>query len=230
MLIRVKQPQTATVEREPATSRGIATRQRIVDAACDLMFERGAASVSLDEVLAASGTSKSQLYHYFADRSDLIRAVVARQGERVLDLQRQGLGAVDGWETLGRWRDSVVGVVESLGGRGGCPVGSLADEMAEQDEQVRIEAASVFEEWQALLAGTFRTMVAAGQLQPEADVDGLALATLASVQGGLLLAKTTRTTVPIEVALDAAIRHLRAFAVEPGRRPRSRRRATVTKA
>jgi AcrR family transcriptional regulator len=207
----------------------VATRQRILDAACDLMFERGAAAVTLDEILAATGTSKSQLYHYFADRSDLIRAVVARQGERVLDLQRQALGDVDGWEALGRWRDFVVGVVDGLGGRGGCPVGSLADEMADRDEQARVEAASVFERWQGLLAGTLRAMVAAGQLQAEADVDGLALATLASLQGGLLLAKTTRTTVPVEAALDAAIAHLRAFAVEPGRRRRSSRRATVTK-
>jgi AcrR family transcriptional regulator len=203
----------------------VATRQRILDAACDLMFERGAAAVTLDDILAATGTSKSQLYHYFADKSDLIRAVVARQGERVLDQQRLALGDVDGWEALGRWREFVVGVVEGLGGRGGCPVGSLADEMAEVDEQARMEASTVFEQWQALLAGALRAMVAAGQLQPDADLDGLALATLACLQGGLLLAKTTRSTGPVEAALDAAIAHLRAYAVEPGRRPRTSRRA-----
>ena len=146
--------------------------------------------------------------------------MVARQGERVLDLQRPVSGAVDGWEALGRWRDFVVDVVEGLNCRGGCPVGSLADELAELDEQARIEAASVFEQWQALLVDALRAMVAAGQLQREADLDRLALATLASLEGGLLLAKTTRTTAPVEAALDAAIAHLRAFAVEPGGRPR----------
>jgi AcrR family transcriptional regulator len=208
----------------------VATRLRILDAACDLVFEHGAVAVTLDEILAATGTSKSQLYHYFSDRSDLIRAVVARQGERVLDLQRPVLGDVDGWEALGRWRDFVVGVVEGLSCRGGCPIGSLADELAELDEQARIEAASVFERWQALLAHALRAMVAAGQLQPEADLDRLALATLASLEGGLLLAKTTRTTVPVEAALDAAIAHLRAFAVEPRRRRRPRRQGIATKA
>jgi AcrR family transcriptional regulator len=216
----VNQPETP-VEREPTTSRGVATRQRILDAACDLIFERGATAVTLDEILAATGTSKSQLYHYFADRSDLIRAVVARQGERVLDQQRLALGDLDGWEAFSRWRAFVLSVVESLGARGGCPVGSLADEMAEVDEQARLEAATVFERWQALLADTLRAIVAAGQLQPDADVDRLALATLASLQGGLLLAKTTRTTAPLEAALDAAIAHLRAFAAQPARRPRS---------
>jgi AcrR family transcriptional regulator len=215
----MNQPET-TVEREPATSRGVATRQRILNTACDLIFERGAMAVTLDEILAATGTSKSQLYHYFADRSDLIRAVVAHQGERVLDQQRLALGDLDGWEALSRWRAFVVGVVEGLGARGGCPVGSLADELAEVDEQARIEAAKLFERWQGLLAGALRAMVVAGQLQPDADLDRLALATLASLQGGLLLAKTTRTTAPLEAALDAAITHLRTFALQPGRPPR----------
>jgi AcrR family transcriptional regulator len=216
----VDQPEVAAAERGPTTSRGVATRQRILDAACDLVFERGALALNLDEVLAATGTSKSQLYHYFADKSDLIRAVVSRQGERVLDLQRPALRDVDGWETLRRWRDSVVGVVAGLDCRGGCPVGSLADELAELDELARTEAASIFERWKALLIGALRAMVVAGQLRADADVDRLALATLASLQGGLLLAKTTRTTAPLEVALDAAIAHLRTYAVESEARPR----------
>jgi AcrR family transcriptional regulator len=193
------------------------------------VFERGALALNLDEVLAVTGTSKSQLYHYFADKSDLIRAVVARQGERVLDLQRPVLGDVDGWEALGRWRDSVVGVVAALGSRGGCPVGSLADELAELDEQARTEAASIFEQWQDLLVDALRAMVLAGQLRPGADLDHLALATLASLQGGLLLAKTTRTTLPLQVALDAALAHLKTYAVESTSRPRSTREATAAK-
>ena len=219
----VNQPEVVAIERAPTTSRGAATRQRILDAACDLVFERGAVALSLDELLAVTGTSKSQLYHYFVDKSDLIRAVVARQGERVLDLQQPLLAEVDGWEALGRWRDSVVELVRSLGCRGGCPVGSLADELAELDEQARTEAASIFERWQDLLVGALRAMVLAGQLRPDTDLDRLALATLASLEGGLLLAKTTRTTVPVEVALDAAIAHLRTHAVEPAGHPRSTR-------
>jgi TetR/AcrR family transcriptional repressor of nem operon len=217
----VNQSQTAPDERGPATSKGAATRQRILDAACDLVFERGALALNLDEVLAVTGTSKSQLYHYFADKSDLIRSVVARQGERTLDLQRPALEEVDGWEALGRWRDSVVGVVASLDCRGGCPVGSLADELAELDEQARTEAASIFERWEDLIVGALSAMVVAGQLRQDADLDRLALATIASLQGGLLLAKTTRTTVPLEVALDAAIAHLRTYAVESPARPGS---------
>src|SRR5262245_64910539 len=104
---------------EPTTRKGRATRDRIVDAACDLVFAVGVAGLNLDEVRAATGTSKSQLYHYFEDKSDLIKAVVDRQAERVLGVQGPALGGVDGWSALRRWRNLVVRIVRAAGCRGG---------------------------------------------------------------------------------------------------------------
>ena len=49
---------------EPKTGRGRASRERIVERAAELFAERGVAATSLDEVLAAAGAGKSQLYHY----------------------------------------------------------------------------------------------------------------------------------------------------------------------
>ena len=55
-------------------------------------------------------------------------------------------------------------------------------------------------------------MISSGELQREADPDRLALSTIASLQGGLILAELERDTRPLEIALDAAIAHLRSFA------------------
>ncbi len=60
------------------TARGAATRARIVAAAASLVYERGFAGTSLDDVMAATGTSKSQLYHYFADKDALIQQTCTR--------------------------------------------------------------------------------------------------------------------------------------------------------
>ncbi len=62
--------------RAPSTEKGRRTRERIVQAAVELVAERGAAAVSLDDVGSTAPASRSQLYHYFDDRDDLIRAVV----------------------------------------------------------------------------------------------------------------------------------------------------------
>jgi hypothetical protein len=44
-----------------------------------------------------------------------------------------------------------------------------------------------------------------GELPDDADVDGLALGTLAALQGGLLLTQAKRDVAPLEAALDLAI-------------------------
>src|SRR5262245_14044674 len=58
------------------TARGAATRARIVAAAVDLMYVKGVNAITLDDVRAASSTSKSQLYNHFPDKDELVRAVV----------------------------------------------------------------------------------------------------------------------------------------------------------
>jgi TetR/AcrR family transcriptional regulator, transcriptional repressor for nem operon len=207
----------------PATAKGRATRDRVVDAACDLVFERGVAALNLDDVRQATATSKSQLYHYFADRSDLVRAVVVRQGERVLGLHQSALESVDGWAGLSAWRDFVVSLAADAGCHGGCPVGSLANELAEVDDVARLRLVEIFDDWEVMLTEALRRMVARGELVPGADVEGLALALLASLQGGLLLAKTRRDLRCVEVALDAALGYLKASAGGQAARTPTRR-------
>ena len=46
-----------------------------------------------------------------------------------------------------------------------------------------------------------------GELAASADPHELALALLAAVEGGLLLAKTTHSSRPLEIALDMAVEH-----------------------
>lgn len=197
--------------RGPAsTAKGTATRARIVDATADLVLSRGARGTTLDDVRAATGASRSQLFHYFpAGKTDLIRAVVQRQSERVLDGQQLLLGGLNSFAALQSWRDAIVAAQVESGCVGGCPLGSLAAEVAEHDDQARALLSVSFARWQSLLAQGLRTMRDNGVLRADADVDELALATVASLQGGLLLAQTTRGTRALEVALDMALAHLR---------------------
>ena len=75
----------------PKTEKGRATRDRIVAAASELIGERGVADTSLDDVIERAGASKSQLYHYFEDRSALRRSVVEHNADDLLGHLRDGL-------------------------------------------------------------------------------------------------------------------------------------------
>src|ERR1700733_9921592 len=108
------------------TSKGRATRDRIVAAAADLMFEQGVAGTSLQDVQQAARVSGSQLYHYFGDKASLVHAVIAWQGDAVLGRQQPWLCRLDSLPGIRAWRDYVVSTMRRREGRGGCHIGSLA--------------------------------------------------------------------------------------------------------
>src|SRR5882724_11669191 len=199
----------ANQKSEPGSliARGTATRSRIVNAAADLIYEHGVDGTSLDEVMAASGVSKSQLYHYFADKDALVLEVIARQTERVLDAQRPHLEALDSLPALKAWRDAFVRLNKALQYRG-CPLGSLASELASDSEPARKRLADGFSMWGDRIENGLAKMQERGELGASADPHDLALALLSAVEGGLLLSKTTHSSRPQEIAIDMAIDHV----------------------
>ena len=185
------------------TRKGAATRARIVDAAAELIFQQGVASTTIEEVRDGAQVSNSQLYHYFEDKPALVRAVIERQAERAIGTQEQfDLSSLAG---LRKWRDFVVDHAREKDGRGGCPVGSLGAALAETEPEARALVAASFARWEASIMAGFRRMHELGGLPPEADPRQLALATLAALEGGLLLAQVQRDPEPLAAALDAML-------------------------
>jgi TetR/AcrR family transcriptional regulator, transcriptional repressor for nem operon len=180
-----------------------------VRTAAGLVAERGPAGTSVEAVGTASNASKSQLYHYFGDKHGLIAAVIEHQCASVLGVQARLLAAVNDWDDLERWGDAVVAGIEQRSARGGCPLGTLAAELADANEDFRAELEVAFETWRGAIHGALLRLRENGLLSPATDLGTLSSAMLASVQGGLLLAKTTRDTSHLRAALAGAIAHLR---------------------
>ncbi|MFD7154117.1 TetR/AcrR family transcriptional regulator [Kribbella sp. NPDC059898] len=193
------------------TARGVATRARIVEAAADLMYIRGVNATTLDDVRAASGTSKSQLYQHFADKDQLVRAVVALRSGQVLEREQGYLERLRSFRGLLRWRDALVQRNALQNGAYGCALGSMASELSDQNDEARATLAETFAEWTGLIAGGLRRMQAAGTLAETADLDKLAVGLMAALQGGYLLAETQHDIAPMETALDMALDHIRSF-------------------
>ena len=133
------------------TAKGRATRSRIVEAAARLMHARGVAGTSTEDVLDAAAVSNSQLYHYFADKDNLTRAVVGHQIDQVVGRQEVALARLDSVAALLDWRDAIVSYPSRRGWRGGCPIGSLASELADTDEPARLALTAGFARWQTAI-------------------------------------------------------------------------------
>jgi TetR/AcrR family transcriptional regulator, transcriptional repressor for nem operon len=206
---------TGKANRPPplATARGEATRSRIIQAAAELVAARGVAGTTLEDVMEVSGTSKSQIYHYFADKDALICAVVKAQSERVLGFHASCLSGVQSLEDLRQWRNQVVKLNRATRGVGGCPIGSLASALADRSEEARELLAMSFQRWESHLATGLKAMQDRGILSPRVHPGDLATAIVSALQGGLLLAQTRRSTRPLELALDMALDHVSAHSV-----------------
>jgi TetR/AcrR family transcriptional regulator, transcriptional repressor for nem operon len=188
----------------PATSRGRRVRDAIVDTAARLMHERGIASTTVDEVLAASGTGKSQMYHYFSGKQDLIVAVLERQFERVLAAQ-PALSDPECADLL-QWRDDVLDAFRESG-FGNCPLGTFAGQV-DSDPVLRAELAGLFARWRTAIAELVRRSRKAGQVPDDLDPDEAGLTLLTALQGGTMLAHMYGDEHVLARALDRALREL----------------------
>ena len=211
--VRTERSNPATVPGMTATltPRGAATRARIVEAAAELIAVRGVAGTGLDDVRQATATSKSQLYHYFQDKADLVRAVIGYRRDIVLAEQQLTEDPLDSLAALHRWRYRTVAAHRATGFARGCPLGRLATELVDADPQSRAAIATALADWQQQLADGLIGMVQRGTLPPDADPEQLATGLLAAVQGGALLAAATRSPKPLQTALDLAIQQIAAL-------------------
>lgn len=191
----------------PATARGRRTRDGIVDAAARLVYQRGVRATSLDDVLAAAGCGKSQLYHYFDDKADLVGAVIDRQLEFVLAAQ-PALAQIDSWATFETWLDGIVHMHSAPGGPFACPLGTLAAEL-KHDDAFRLRLQDAFDRWVDVLAGGLQRMRERRQLADDVEPQRLATNIIATLQGGMLLGRLRSDTTPMVDAADSARAQLR---------------------
>lgn len=194
---------------QPVTEKGRETRERIVRAAVELVAERGVAGTSLDDVRLRASASKSQLYHYFTDRNDLMRAVARTVSDDVVGGQADLFAELDTMQGMRVWADALVTLQELRHARGGCPIGSLGGQLAEHHDGARLELAYGLDRWEAGLRDGLERMATRGELVPGTDPGRLAQQTLVAVQGGLLLTQIRRDPEQLRTALDGALEAIR---------------------
>ncbi len=195
---------------EPITRRGRASRERIVERAAELFAERGIAATTVDNVLAAAGAGKGQFYHYFRSRDELAAAAVGFRCAQVVAGLSEALGGVS---SLAGLEQALAGFVAGFeeAGMPGCPIGTLATEVAGRNEDARLQAAAGFDAWERLLTDAVERMRQRGELRTEASPAVLATGLLASIEGGMVLSQARKDMTSLRVAVEAGLAQVRSF-------------------
>jgi TetR/AcrR family transcriptional repressor of nem operon len=168
-------------------------RTQILDAASQLIAQRGYSQTSVDDVIRHSGLSgKSHFYHYFKSKEELGYEVLNRQferfAERGLAILREPM--IDPLDRLALFIDSLVASQAERGWRGGSTFGSLASELADAHEGFRTRIETVFERW----ASQIQSLLWEARPRMVEDVDTARMARfiIATLEGAVLMSRVKR--------------------------------------
>ena len=180
-----------------------------MERAAELFAERGIAATSVEEVLAGAAAGKGQFYHYFRGRDELEAAAVGHRCAQVVGGLTLALGGVSSLAGLEQALAGFIAGFEQMG-LPGCPIGTLATQVAGRNEDARLQAAAGFGAWERLLADVLERMCQRGATG-NADAEPAVLATglLASIEGGMVLSQVRKDVASLRIAVDAGLAQVR---------------------
>jgi TetR/AcrR family transcriptional regulator, lmrAB and yxaGH operons repressor len=183
-------PTTVTVL--PERHKRGATKRRMLTSAAEVLRERGAAGVTIDEVLIRSGAPRGSVYHHFpGGRNQILLEALAFAGESmtaaISEAASQGpMGLMR--EFVAHWE----GVLNESDFAAGCPVVAAAISTSDEDPRLCHDATQIFDTWRIALT---RSFVLDGFNEREAA--SLATTMLAGIEGGVILCRSLRTAQPL---------------------------------
>jgi AcrR family transcriptional regulator len=195
------------LEVQKLTPKGRATRQRIIDGAAAELRVHGAVATRLEDVMAHTGTSKSQLFHYFPRGKDqLLLAVAEQEAVRVISDQQPHLSRLTSWAAWQRWRDVVVERYRRQGQQ--CPLSTVMSELG-RTPGAQAVTGTLIERWRSDIEAGVVAMQRQGKIADTVDPARAAAALLAGIQGGVSVLLNTGDLSYLEAALDFGIAALR---------------------
>jgi AcrR family transcriptional regulator len=181
------------------------TRQRIVEAGAELLRNKGYAATGVKEIVAAAQAPFGSLYHHFPGGKEQL-------GEEVIRFSGAEYGKL-GPLIFDAAPDVVTGVrmffggaaqnLEESGWTAGCPIATVALEVANTSEPLRAATAEVFEGWVVGLTATF-----AGAGLELGRAREVAVAFIAALEGAFVLSQSWRDTSPLVTSGEMVAREL----------------------
>jgi AcrR family transcriptional regulator len=187
----------------------------MIRAAADLFHKQGVVATSPDQVIDASETGKGQFYHYFRNKEGLIHEVLLTHLLAIESGTAPIKYDIESWQDLEHWFLTHLELQKSFRMTRGCPFGTIANEVTENDELIRQDISLIFEVTKKKLAAFFIREKAKGRLTEAANEDQMADFCIAAIQGAMLIGKIKRNDQAVEACVREALVHLKRYRVKP---------------
>ena len=191
------------------------TRDRLLQAAANLMWERGFQAASVDELCQRAEAKKGSFYHFFPSKTDLAVAAIemfwAQAKEAFFEpiFKKSGSGLSQLQAMVEKVHEFQLSIAVEKGSFLGCPFGNLGQEMARQDERIRKTLQKIFDAHCGYIEAALIRAMQAGEI-PAGDNRQRAKSIFAILQGAQLLAKVAndskifRSVIPAIMVIATA--------------------------
>lgn len=189
------------------SEKGERTRRRIIETACALFHARGYTNTSMDDIVRKSRVAKGNLYYYFPSKEALGHAVVDRTLALQFETGRPAADADPVQQILAMFRRSERALTDGRC-KGGCLFGNLALEVSDLHDGLRQKLDRVFAAWEERLEALLATGVRQGVFIADLDAKTTARFLVATLEGGILLAKVKRNVAALKACTTTVERLL----------------------
>jgi TetR/AcrR family transcriptional repressor of nem operon len=195
-----------------ARPQNLQARDSILGAAYELIYERGYKGISMDEVAAKAGMRKSNLFHYYPTKAELGVAVLKRAvGAFREHILRQLSNGSDALDTVERMFSENAAAMEKKCCSKGCFIGNLAQEISDDNDEMRREIAGLLRFWVEQLGAFLERHRTAGYFRRELSAGQAAQAIVALLEGATLVCKADRRADALRSAGAMASGYLKAL-------------------
>lgn len=177
------------------TTRGESTKEKILLAAEALVFDRGFAGTSLDEIIERVGVTKGAFFYHFKSKADLARGIVERfaREEQALFVSLSDRAAALADDPLQEvllffklFEEFVDGLENPLPG---CIFATYTYESHQFDEAIHELVRKELDDWGAIYERKFEKLIEARTPRAPITAHELAEAVMCLVEGGILLGR-----------------------------------------
>lgn len=183
------------------------TKTKIIYAAIDLFHRQGVHATSIDQILANSGTGKSQFSHYFKTKEGLTHAALIHLHNMIESGEAQTGYEIKSWKEMNQWFQSFIDFQASVNFERSCPIGTIGNDVTDNQKNLRKDVVNFFSWSRGRLARFFDERKRTGELSTKVDTEALADFCITVMQGGMLLTKINRSSEMFENAAS----HARAY-------------------
>lgn len=188
--------------------KGAATRARILIEAKGLFHRKGFSATTVNDLLAATGTTKGNLYFHFSGKDQVALEVLQEASEEFLQFLDEALTGETPGAALENFFRQALEKNRCRRFVGGCLFGNTALEASDTQPELAAVVSKLFAAWIDRLRQTLAAAQDAGQVRADLSAAQLAELVVAALEGGIMQSRLNKQEGPLARTLETLRRLL----------------------